>query len=143
MLISNSDIFPAQCRATLNAAIWERDQVTNRLQAIEEEKKTLQQQLQKLILTIIALQPLCEADINAEQTPQLGVLCYNTLLNLQRPATAPELRLLIAPFMNLGRYPNPLAMIHMALKRMSGVACFKQGGKVFYQVTPRSGSWET
>src|SRR5579872_5302509 len=129
MLISNSDIFPAQCRATLNAAIVQRDHVMNRLKAIEEEKKGLQKQLQELILTITALQPLCEADIDAEQTPQLGVLCYNTLLNLQRPATAPELRLLIAPYLNLGRYRNPLAMIHMALKRMSHVASFKQDGK--------------
>lgn len=88
--------------------------------------------------TIAALKPLCEADGDAEQAPQIGVVCYNKLLNLQRPATAPELRLLVAPYVDLTRYRNPLAVIHMALKRMpDDVACEKRDGKTYYRATPQ------
>src|SRR5260370_15113076 len=128
-------------RTTLNELLTEHQQVLTRLQEIEQEKGDLEQRLVWLTGTIEGLKPLCQAEIEEEDAPKLGALCYHTLLNLPQPVTAPELRLLIAQHMDLSRYPNPLAMIHMTLKRMPDkVQCFNSSdGKTYYQPAPPPG----
>lgn len=123
-------------RSALESAVNEAQIIDARLQAIEQEANGLKQRRAWLQMTIQSLRPLCDAESLADAAPQIGVVCYNALLNLQRPATAPEIRDAVKPYIDLGRYPNPLAVIHMALKRMNGVECFKTAGKTFYQVTP-------
>jgi hypothetical protein len=138
MIIRNEDLAAqsnAQFRLSANAAIRESEQIVVRLQQIEQERATLQQRFEQLQETIRALQPLCEAEAAEETVPALGPPCYHIVSNLGRPATAPEIRNLIAGTIDLKRYNNPLAMIHMALKRMPGVNCFKgTDGKTYYAV---------
>ncbi len=139
MRIKNEDLNPTQYpeyRSALDSAVNELQMIDARLQAIEQEANGLKQRRAWLQMTIQSLRPLCDAEFQADAAPQIGVVCYNVLLNLQRPATAPEIRDAAKPYIDFSRYPNPLAVIHMALKRMNGVECLKTAGKTFYQVTP-------
>jgi hypothetical protein len=134
VLIKEGELFPTQYRATYNAAAREYQQILTRIQGIDQERAQLQQRLQYLEGTMKALQPLCEDEAEQEQVPALAAVCQHALLNYARPATGPEIRALVSPMINLTGYKNPLAMIHMALKRTPGVNCFKgTDGKTYYE----------
>jgi hypothetical protein len=143
MLVPKDDPFgirtnyrATQYQAAMNEALAEREQISIRLREIEQERVGHEERMKWLNETIAALIPLCNVEIQEQEAPKIGAICYHTLLNLNRPATAPELRLLIAQHIDLSRYQNPLAVIHMALKRMPDKVNYFKGsdGRGYYAV---------
>lgn len=137
MYIRKDDLNPTQYRATLSAAERERQELSERLVQIQSEGVMLQQRIQWLNTMIEALRPLCQTEQEEEDVPHIGAVCYYVLSNLGRAATAPEIRDLIAPMLDLSRYPNPLAVIHTTLGRMEGITRFKgNDGKTYFTSGP-------
>lgn len=125
-----------QYRATLQAMEREQYAISARIQELEAERNALQQRAKWLADTILSLTPLCEAEELEEDVPKLSAVCYNVLANLQRPATAPEIRDLVQQIVDLSGYSNALAVIHTTLHRMPDVNAFKSAGKTYFQLEP-------
>jgi len=125
-----------QYRSTLEAMTQERYTLASRLQEINQERAAIEQRLQWLAATIESIKPLCESEEQEEDVPKLSAVCYHVLGNLNRPATAPEIRDLVQSIMDLSDYSNALAVIHTTLHRMPEVQSFKSSGKTYFRLGP-------
>jgi chromosome segregation ATPase len=118
-------------RAEWDKAAKELDEVTSRLEEIEQEKSALEIRRTKLQTTVDVLSPICEeleqeevAEWRSEwdELAKLGIqeCCYRLLVEENCPLSAISIRFRLEDRgVKLdARYKNPLAVIHTSLKRI-------------------------
>jgi hypothetical protein len=122
-------------RPALEEALAEQQQILNRLQELEAARLELERRLNSVNGAVDALNRLCEIEAQEQDAPQLAALCYHALLNLNRAATAAEVRALVAPQFDLSRYRDSLPVILAALQRVPQIVWFEgRDGRTYFAV---------